>query len=81
MIAIMDLRKFKDGQTRLELDRLEVEAGEIAVVAGPAGSGKSVLLELLTGQVLPRAGAVQRHEATLADRSCPAAPARGAFPG
>ena len=59
LIALKDLRKFQDGQARLEIDRLEVEAGEIAVVAGPAGSGKSVLLELLTGQVRPSAGTVR----------------------
>jgi len=43
----------------LDIETLAVDAGEIAAVVGPTGSGKSALLDLLTGRVRPTAGIVR----------------------
>lgn len=56
MIKITNLEKVQDGRTVLSIDNLEVNSGEIAVVIGQVGSGKGVLLSLLTGKTRPTAG-------------------------
>ncbi|MEP6623789.1 MAG: ATP-binding cassette domain-containing protein, partial [Acidimicrobiia bacterium] len=38
---------------------LDVEAGEIVLVAGPNGAGKTTLLRLLAGLLVPYSGAVE----------------------
>jgi macrolide transport system ATP-binding/permease protein len=43
---------------RLDLERLDVTAGEHLLVAGPNGSGKSTLLGVLAGRLAPTAGTV-----------------------
>lgn len=43
----------------LDINRLAVAAGEINAVVGAAGSGKGMLLKLLTGRELPTAGQVR----------------------
>ncbi|MGC4112671.1 MAG: ABC-F family ATP-binding cassette domain-containing protein [Nocardioides sp.] len=43
---------------RLELDRLDVTAGEHLLVSGPNGSGKSTLLGVLAGRLAPTSGQV-----------------------
>ena len=43
---------------RVELDRLDVPAGEKLLVTGPNGSGKSTLLAVLAGRLVPDAGRV-----------------------
>jgi len=47
-------RKVLDGVS------LAIEPGEIVTLVGPNGSGKSSLVKLLTGQIRPDAGRVQR---------------------
>lgn len=58
MIELQKLRKVVDQRTVLDIDGLRVSAGEIAAVVGPSGSGNTVLLGLLTGQMRPTSGSV-----------------------
>jgi ABC-2 type transport system ATP-binding protein len=46
-------------RTVLDIPRLQVEAGEISALVGPAGSGKGALLDLLLGRTQPTAGTVR----------------------
>ena len=45
-----------DGRAVLEVDRLEIAAGEVLALLGPTGAGKSTLLRLLAGLEPPSAG-------------------------
>jgi len=47
-----------DGVGPLESVDLDVPAGALAVIVGPTGAGKSLLLDALAGQMLPREGSV-----------------------
>lgn len=58
MIELQKLRKVVDQRTVLDIDGLRVSAGEIAAVVGPSGSGNTVLLGLLTGQMRSTSGSV-----------------------
>ena len=59
MIDLVGLRKSFGGLKVLDGCSLHVGKGETVVVIGRSGSGKSVLLRHLTGQLLPDAGQVQ----------------------
>lgn len=59
MILFEHLQKVVDRNTVLNVEALSVGAGEIVAVVGPAGSGKAVLLGLLTGKSRPTAGTVR----------------------
>jgi ABC-2 type transport system ATP-binding protein len=59
MIEIVGLQKVIDQRTVLDIPSLRVEAGEIAALVGPAGSGKATLLDLLIGRIRPSAGRVR----------------------
>jgi thiamine transport system ATP-binding protein len=48
-----------DGRPLLRGLDLEVETGEIVAVLGPSGSGKSSLLRIIAGLVVPTAGTVR----------------------
>jgi len=58
MIRIHNLQKVLNGHTVIDIPDLQVEAGEIAALIGPVGSGKEILLALLTGQERPSMGDV-----------------------
>lgn len=58
MLQITRLEKTIESRTVLALERLEVAAGEIIAVVGPVGSGKTVLIRLLSGIMLPSGGSV-----------------------
>jgi ATP-binding cassette, subfamily C, bacterial LapB len=45
-------------RTALQIDALQIQAGEKVAVLGPIGSGKSTLLRLLSGLYQPRAGRI-----------------------
>lgn len=45
-------------RTALQIDALQIQAGEKVAVLGPVGSGKSTLLRLLSGLYQPRAGRI-----------------------
>jgi phospholipid/cholesterol/gamma-HCH transport system ATP-binding protein len=57
-LQVRGLRKSFDGQEVLRGLDFEVEPGEIFVIMGPSGSGKSVLLKHLIGLELPDAGEI-----------------------
>jgi len=57
-VQVRGLRKSFDGQEVLKGIDLEVRPGEIFVIMGPSGSGKSVLLKHLIGLERPDAGEV-----------------------
>jgi ABC-type multidrug transport system fused ATPase/permease subunit len=52
-------QKVLQQRTVLDIPRLQVEAGEISALVGPAGSGKGALLDLLLGRTQPTAGTVR----------------------
>src|SRR5271168_4318204 len=57
-LQVRDLRKSFGGQEVLQGIDLEVQPGEIFVIMGPSGSGKSVLLKHLIGLETPDAGEI-----------------------
>src|SRR5213596_3710099 len=57
-VTVRGLRRSFDGQPVLKGLNFEVERGEIFVVMGPSGSGKSVLLKHLIGLETPDAGEI-----------------------
>lgn len=58
MIEIEGLQKVIDNNIVLDIDSLEVKAGEISAVFGPVSSGKNHLLDLLTGKSRPTMGKI-----------------------
>lgn len=59
VIEIKSLQKVIEQRLAVEIETLTVEAGEIAALVGPVGSGKEVLLDLLIGRSRPTAGTVR----------------------
>jgi phospholipid/cholesterol/gamma-HCH transport system ATP-binding protein len=57
-VQVRGLRKSFNGQPVLKGLTFEVEPGEIFVIMGPSGSGKSVLLKHLIGLEAPDAGEI-----------------------
>src|ERR1035438_83962 len=57
-LQVRGLRKSFDGQEVLKGIDFEVRPGEIFVIMGPSGSGKSVLLKHLIGLETPDAGEI-----------------------
>ena len=59
MIELKKTQKVVGQNTVLDIEALIVEAGEIAALLGPVGSGKEVLFMLLTGQSRPTVGEIR----------------------
>ncbi len=57
-VSVRGLRKSFDGQEVLKGLDFEVKPGEIFVIMGPSGSGKSVLLKHIIGLEAPDAGEI-----------------------
>ena len=49
---------YKVGGFRIDIPRLDIAAGEKVAVIGPSGLGKTTLLHLLSGVLVPSAGRV-----------------------
>lgn len=58
MIEIYNLQKIIDQRTVIDISDLTVRAGEVVALIGPVGSGKSELVEMLTGRARPSAGLI-----------------------
>lgn len=59
MIQIQDLRfSYPEGLFRFELPELIVKTGEICRITGPSGFGKTTLLTLIAGILLPQSGRI-----------------------
>lgn len=59
MIELAGLQKVIDHNLVVDIESLTVEAGEIAALVGPVGSGKVKLLELFLGQSRPTVGTLR----------------------
>jgi ABC-2 type transport system ATP-binding protein len=59
MIELQGLQKVVDHDLRLDVEALTVRAGDVVALVGPVGSGRSELLELLTGRSRPTAGTLR----------------------
>lgn len=59
MIKCFDLKKSFDGQEVLRGLDLEIGTGQITVIVGPSGEGKSVLLKHLVGLIKPDSGRIE----------------------
>jgi ABC-2 type transport system ATP-binding protein len=58
MLQAQRLEKVIEQRTALSIAELIVEAGEVLAVVGPVGSGKTLLIRLLCGEVAPSGGSV-----------------------
>lgn len=59
MISITDLRfSYPTGNFSLSIDHLQISNGEKAAVIGPSGTGKTTLLNLISGIVCPDSGMI-----------------------
>ncbi len=59
VIEASGLEKSYNGRMVVDVDRLEVDSGEVLAVLGPSGSGKSVLLRMLNLLERPTRGTVR----------------------
>ena len=59
MIEIHNLQKIIDQRTAVDISDLTVHPGEVVSLIGPVGSGKSELVEMLSGQARPSAGSIR----------------------
>lgn len=59
MIQIEDLRfSYPEGLFRFELSELSIGRGEVCGITGPSGFGKTTLLSLIAGILLPQSGEI-----------------------
>ena len=59
LLEIRDLHVERNGRAVLDLDRLEVERGEVLAIVGPNGSGKSTLFLALARLLSCKAGEIR----------------------
>lgn len=59
MIELSGVQRVAGGLTALQIEALNVPAGETAAIAGAVGSGRDILLDLLLGRERPSAGTVR----------------------
>jgi ABC-2 type transport system ATP-binding protein len=58
MLQVRRLEKSIEDRTVLSIEQLDIGAGEVAAVVGPMGSGKTLLIRLLCGELMPSGGSV-----------------------
>lgn len=68
-VHVRDLSKAFGGQTVLDAITLEISAGEVFVLMGPSGSGKSVFLRHLIGLETPDSGEILLNDSRIGDES------------
>ncbi len=73
LFCLEGLRKSYDGRAVVEMERLEVRAGEILALVGPSGAGKSTLLRLLNFLEPPTAGTIIYRGRSYRDHRVPIA--------
>ena len=60
VVEVSDLEfGYRDGGFHLHVDALSIAAGQSVVVVGPSGTGKTTLLNLLAGILVPPAGRIE----------------------
>ncbi len=59
MIRVTDLTKFYGAKRALDHCTFQIAAGEIVGLVGKNGAGKTTVLEVLSGQLLPSEGDVR----------------------
>lgn len=69
VIRVRNLRKAFNGNQVLSDVSFEVKAGEIFVIMGPSGTGKSVLLKHLIGLLRPDAGEISLWDVSIHERA------------
>src|SRR5262245_66688860 len=58
LLSVRDLRKAFGGLVAVRDLSFDIEAGEITGLIGPNGSGKTTVLNLVTGELRPDSGAI-----------------------
>ncbi|MBA2393236.1 MAG: ATP-binding cassette domain-containing protein [Ktedonobacteraceae bacterium] len=58
MLEVRQLEKVVENRSVLSIDQLEMNSGEVVALIGPAHSGKSTLIRLLSGAMLPSGGTI-----------------------
>ncbi len=58
MLEIRRLEKIIENRTALSIEELDINAGDVVTVVGQIGSGKTLLLRLLSGMLPPSGGKV-----------------------
>jgi len=65
----LQFRWFENQPPVLDIEELEIQAGERIFIKGPSGSGKTTLLNLLAGVLLPTSGTVKILDTDIATLS------------
>jgi iron complex transport system ATP-binding protein len=60
-IVLSGVRVRRGGRTVLQIDGLEIPAGDFVGIVGPNGAGKTTFLKLCAGLVKPNGGVVRLH--------------------
>ncbi len=58
MLQVRGLEKIIAGRSALTVDALDIDAGEVVAVIGAVGSGKTLLVRLLSGTIPPSGGLI-----------------------
>lgn len=58
MLQVRRLEKVIDQRTVLSIEELVIGAGEVVAAIGPVGSGKTLLMRILCGELVPSGGSV-----------------------
>jgi ABC-2 type transport system ATP-binding protein len=58
MLQVRSLEKAVERRTALAVEELDVSAGEVIAIVGAVGSGKSLLIRLLCGELTPSGGTI-----------------------